>query len=327
MDTSLDKFIQLREKISAEGLLAKSPAYYFIKTLLLIGLFSLSLFLLISLKNFYFQILNLLFMVISLVQLGLIGHDIAHHQVFTSPKFYAIIGGFCWNFILGVSMSYWNHKHNAHHSFPNKLGADPDLGIPFVFSETQLITRPILKKFHKYQKLYFLPSLLLPYLSHSIFGIFYLIRNIKRGRMTSYIELCLLFLHHTIFIYLFFYVFPAWQALFFSISFYLLIGLYMGIVFAPNHKGMPVLEPHTPYSPVHQITTSRNIKPNLFIDFWYGGLNYQIEHHLFPTMPRNNLKKARKIVMDFCKFNNIKYHETNMLTSFLEIFKELRFHN
>jgi len=67
------------------------------------------------------------------------------------------------------------------------------------------------------------------------------------------------------------------------------------------------------------VLTSRTIKGSLLVDFWYGGLNYQIEHHLFPTMPRNKLRKAQAIVKAFCKEHAIAYHETTMLQSYCEI--------
>ena len=72
-----------------------------------------------------------------------------------------------------------------------------------------------------------------------------------------------------------------------------------------------------------QVLTSRNIKGNLFTDFWYGGLNYQIEHHLFPSMPRNKLGEFQKIAKAFCKEHSIRYHETGIFQSHKEILQSL----
>src|SRR5699024_958922 len=80
-----------------------------------------------------------------------------------------------------------------------------------------------------------------------------------------------------------------------------LFGFYLASVFAPNHKGMPVLDNDVKIDFMrHQILTSRNVKPGPLVDVWYGGLNYQIEHHLFPTLARNKLKEARAVVREFC---------------------------
>jgi fatty acid desaturase len=68
-----------------------------------------------------------------------------------------------------------------------------------------------------------------------------------------------------------------------------------------------------------QVITARNVYAHPWNDFWYGGLNYQIEHHLFPSMPRNNLKKAQKVVKAFCQEHEISYYETSVARSYKEI--------
>jgi fatty acid desaturase len=68
-----------------------------------------------------------------------------------------------------------------------------------------------------------------------------------------------------------------------------------------------------------QVLTARNFYGNWFIDLVYGGLNYQIEHHLFPSMPRNNLRRARPIVRMYCQTQGIAYCETSLVQSWSEI--------
>jgi fatty acid desaturase len=107
----------------------------------------------------------------------------------------------------------------------------------------------------------------------------------------------------------------------FALVHHALTGLYMATIFAPNHKGMP-LAPRSPMASEflrEQVLTSRNIRGNRFIDLVYGGLNYQIEHHLFPSMPRNNLRRARSIVQAYCARHGVAYHETGLQESWREI--------
>lgn len=100
----------------------------------------------------------------------------------------------------------------------------------------------------------------------------------------------------------------------------MLFGLYLGSTFAPNHKGMLILEKSSPLDFLRrQVLTARNVYAHPWNDFWYGGLNYQIEHHLFPSMPRNNLKKAQRIVKAFCQEHEISYYETSSVQSYKEI--------
>ena len=99
-------------------------------------------------------------------------------------------------------------------------------------------------------------------------------------------------------------------------------GVYLGKTFAPNHKGMPHPDGTEDFLR-RQVLTARNVKAHPFTDFWYGGLNYQIEHHLFPTIPRNKLGEAQTIVKAFCHARSIPYHETGLLQSYRELLQHL----
>ena len=94
-------------------------------------------------------------------------------------------------------------------------------------------------------------------------------------------------------------------------------GLYMGCSFAPNHKGMRTIEAHENIDFLRrQVLTSRNVRGSYAVDWLLGGLNYQIEHHLFPNMPRPTLRHAAQIVRDHCARHQISYTETSMLGSY-----------
>ena len=74
-------------------------------------------------------------------------------------------------------------------------------------------------------------------------------------------------------------------------------GLYMGCSFAPNHKGMPIIGAEQKLDYLRrQVVTSRNVRGGWFVDQLLGGLNYQVEHHLFPSMLRTHLRKAQRLV-------------------------------
>jgi fatty acid desaturase len=65
-----------------------------------------------------------------------------------------------------------------------------------------------------------------------------------------------------------------------------------------------------------QVLTSRNIRGGFVMDTFMGGLNYQVEHHLFPNMARPNLKKAQAIAKEYCEKHNILYTETGLRQSY-----------
>ena len=69
--------------------------------------------------------------------------------------------------------------------------------------------------------------------------------------------------------------------------------------------------------------TSRNVRGGPLVDVALGGLNYQIEHHLFPSMPRHNLRKARPVVKEFCAEHGIAYEETGLVDSYGQALRHL----
>jgi fatty acid desaturase len=130
--------------------------------------------------------------------------------------------------------------------------------------------------------------------------------------------------HFALYFGLLFSVLEPLQALLFIAVHRGLFGMYMVLIFAPNHKAMPVLDRNSQLDFLHrQVLTSRNVMAHPITDFWYGGLNYQIEHHLFPRLPRNKLREAQQIIRDFCGDHSIAYHETSVLQSYREILQHL----
>ena len=90
----------------------------------------------------------------------------------------------------------------------------------------------------------------------------------------------------------------------------MLLGCHLSWVFAPNHKGMPLFRPETqPSFLLHQVLKSRNMSGGWPIAFLCGGLNYQIEHHLFPAMSRPHLAACRAHVRAACSAAAIVYTE------------------
>jgi len=94
-------------------------------------------------------------------------------------------------------------------------------------------------------------------------------------------------------------------------------GVYMGASFAPNHKGMKIIPADSKIDFLSkQVLTSRNILGGRWMSLLMGGLNFQIEHHLFPSMPRPHLVRAREIVRDHCRTHGVPYTETTLVNSY-----------
>ena len=91
----------------------------------------------------------------------------------------------------------------------------------------------------------------------------------------------------------------------------------MGATFAPNHMGMPIVPADVKLDFLSkQVRTSRNISGGWVASLLMGGLNYQIEHHLFPSMPRPHLRAARALVREHCRENDVPYTETSIISAY-----------
>jgi fatty acid desaturase len=96
------------------------------------------------------------------------------------------------------------------------------------------------------------------------------------------------------------------------------------VIFGTNHTGMPILSQTQQMDFVQQqVTTSRNVRVPGWLAFLFGGLHLQIEHHLFPTMPRNQLRRAQPVIKAFCAERGLPYRESGFAQTYLEIYRHM----
>ncbi len=315
-------YADLKRLVAERGLFSRQPAYYAFQTLLVLGLLGATLALLILIEPIWLKLLAAALFAFVSTQLGFLGHDAGHRQIFTSPRRNDVALLFI-GLLIGMSRSWWVESHNRHHNNPNTIGLDPHTAIPtLAFSEGEAEKKHGAVRFLvKFQAFYFYPLLLLQGVGTRLASVQFLIGG--KARYWS-AEVLGMGLHFLLYFGFLFSVMSVWQASLFILVHQGLMGLYMGSVFAPNHKGMLVLEPGNRLDFLRrQALTTRNVRPHPFTDFFLGGLNYQIEHHLFPGMPRNKLNEARQVVKAFCQERSIPYHETGLLQSYVEVTRSL----
>ncbi len=308
----------MRRLIGQGGLLHKQLPYYAYKLASISGLLALSVAILVFVDSLWAQLINAAFLGFVFAQMGFLGHDAAHRQIFRSTRNNEVAAlVFC--FMLGLERSWWIDKHNRHHTNPNHLTLDPDADFPMLaFTKEQASGKKGLYRFIvKRQAFLFYPLLLFEGLGLRLAGVVYLFRhNIKY----PVAEPLLMASHVAAYLCLLFFFLSAWHALLFFAVHQAVFGLIVGSVFAANHKGMLMVDENDELDFFRsQVLTSRNVKAHPLTDFWFGGLNYQIEHHLFPNMPRNKLRQAHEITRAFCEERFIPYHETGVVQSQREI--------
>ncbi len=318
------QYAELKRLIKQKGLLDQQPSYFAGKIILTLGLLAPSLILLLILGNLWLHLLNAAYLAFVFVQISLLAHDFGHrqfsfHASWKNDWVTLILG----NLLLGISRQWWIDKHNEHHGHPNQIDVDPDVDIPLLaFEQEQALDKRGLTRFVvKYQAGLIFPLSLLQAFSMHRSSIQFLLEKKAKSTLA---EALAMGAHFTLYFGLLFSVLEPLQAILFIAVHRGLLGMYMVSIFAPNHKAMPVLKRDSQLDFLRrQVLTSRNVIAHPLTDFWYGGLNYQIKHHLFPRLPRNKLREAQSVIKDFCRDHSIAYHETSVLQSYREILQHL----
>jgi len=307
-------FAVLARRISAEGLLQRRPAYYLARlsvvTLMFLG--GWTAFFIIG--SSWWQLVTAAFLAVTFAQVALVAHDLAHRQVFRTKRPGEVAGRIAGNLAVGMSYGWWMDKHTRHHNNPNHDDLDPDVAPEvLIWATTSALGRRGLKGFiTRHQAALFFPLLTLLALDLKVASVKAL-RNgtVKRPRLES----ALLILHAAGYLAALLIVLSPLQAVAFLLVHQALFGLYLGMTFAPNHKGMPHPTGDEDFLR-KQVLTSRNVRGGRLTDAALGGLNYQIEHHLFPGMPTPNLRKAQPVVEAYCAEIGVAYEQTSLVTSY-----------
>jgi fatty acid desaturase len=316
-------YAELSRQIKGAGLLDRRPGYYAGKIALTLGMCAVGVVAFLLVGDSWWQIAVAAHFAVVSTQLGFAGHDAGHRQIFRSGRANYVAGVVLSNIGVGFSYGWWVDKHNRHHAHPNDEDKDPDVGAgALVFTTGQArASGPVGRVFYRFQAWSFFPLLLLEALNLRVASIRYLIAD--RTRPSSR-EALLMGLHMVAYLALVFLVLSPVKALVFIAIHQALFGLYLGCSFAPNHKGMPELsEAENADYLLRQVLTSRNVRGHWLTDFALGGLNYQIEHHLFPSMPRGNLRHAQRIVKEFCAAHRVSYLETGLIASYAQALRHL----
>ncbi|MDT4985650.1 MAG: hypothetical protein QOF95_3140 [Pseudonocardiales bacterium] len=315
-----DPFQELLRRVKAAGLLDPRPGYYTAKIAFNLAMLAAGWIALALVGNSWWVIAVGVYMAFAYTQTGFVGHDIGHRQVTRSRRGQDLLGLLHGNLLMGFSYGWWVGHHNRHHSNPNHLEKDSDITrrrVIFI-PEQGPTRRGRAKQFIvRHQHVLFYPLLVTEGIGLRTESVKALVRKLPR---LTRIEATLISVHLAAYFGAVFYLLPPGKGVVFILTMNLLFGLYIGSVFAPNHKGMPIQMPDEDWDwMTRQVVTSRNIRSSYLTDFLYGGLNYQIEHHLFPAMPRASLRRARPMTIEYCREIGMPYYEVGVFRSYAEV--------
>jgi fatty acid desaturase len=319
--TTGSDFAALSRRIAGEGLMQRRPAYYLVRltvvALMLVGGWT-ALFLI---GSSWWQLVTAAFLAVTFTQVGLVAHDLAHRQVFRTKRPSEVAGRLAGNLGIGMSYGWWMDKHTRHHNNPNHDDLDPDVAPEVLIWATEsALGRRGLKGFiTRHQAALFFPLLTLLAIDLKVSSV----KALRNGTVKRRgLESALLVLHAVGYLSALLIVLSPLQAIAFLLLHQGLFGVYLGMTFAPNHKGMPHPTGDEDYLR-KQVLTARNVRGGWLTDAALGGLNYQIEHHLFPAMPTPNLRKAQPIVRAYCAELGVTYAETGLVTSYRQALQHL----
>ncbi|MFK4834996.1 fatty acid desaturase family protein [Microbacterium sp. ZW T2_14] len=314
-------FTDLAKIIGTSGLMRRRYGYYWTKLIGAVVVLGAALVAFFLIGDTWWQLFTAAGFAILFTQIAMLGHDAAHRQIFVSGRWNDWTSMVLGNLLVGMSYGWWQHKHTRHHANPNKIGSDPDIELPVVsFTPDQVEQRanrygPALAWVMAHQGMFFFPILLLEGLSLHASSVRRVVAREPLRRRSA--EIVFLVLRIGGYLALVFLVLsPGIAAVFLAVQLGL-FGVYMGMAFAPNHKGMPLVPAEVKVDFLRrQVLMSRNIRGSRLLDVAMGGLNYQIEHHLFPSMPRPHLRKASGAIRDYCAAHDVRYTETGLWESY-----------
>ncbi|MFC4007270.1 fatty acid desaturase family protein [Nonomuraea purpurea] len=316
-------FAGLSRRIAQAGLLERRPGYYAVRIGLVAGLFGGSWALFAAVGDSWWQIPVAVLLAVAFAQVTLLAHDLAHGQISRSRRRSRIAGLLVGNLAVGLSYGWWMDKHTRHHANPNHEDHDPDVSPDvLIWSHKQAeAARGLPRLIGRRQAFLFFPLLTLEGVNLKVSSFRALRRPSLKARMA---EGLLLSAHVLIYLGALFLVLPPGMALVFLAVHQACYGVYLGCTFAPNHKGMPVLSAQDELDFLRrQVLTSRNVSGGRLVNVALGGLNYQIEHHLFPSMPSANLRRAQPIVRDYCRSLGVEYVECGLFASWGQALRHL----
>ncbi|WP_330336150.1 fatty acid desaturase family protein [Streptomyces sp. NBC_00557] len=316
-------FARLSRRVAEAGLMKRRPGYYTARLTLVSALLAGGWGAFLALGDTWWQLSVAAFLAFMSGQVALVAHDLAHRQVFRRGRPSETWGRLFGNLGIGMSYGWWMNKHTRHHANPNHEDLDPDVAPDILVWSTGQARESsgLARLIGGHQAWLFFPLLTLEGFNLHVASL-----RALRSRAMKHrgLEAGLLLLHLAAYVSVLFLVLSPGKAVAFLAVHQCLFGVYLGCTFAPNHKGMPTLTgEERPDFLRRQVLTSRNVRGGRLTDVLLGGLNHQIEHHLFPSMPTPHLRRARVIVRAYCAEIGVPYHETGLIQSYREALTHL----
>lgn len=314
----------LLARVRGAGLLARRTGWYWGLVAVLGAMLAATGVAFATLGGTWWQLIVAGVLGLLCTQFAFLSHEAAHRQVFASHAWNDRAARYVGTFLTGVSYAWWTNKHTRHHANPNTVGKDPDISFDAISFRPEDAARRtgFLRVLVRVQGTAFFPMLRVEganlhwqsvrtYTSRAPVKHRWSEGSVFLGRFVLYVGAV-------------FWSLPVGIGFAFLGVQLAVFGFCMGIAFAPNHKGMPIIEPGRRVDFFsRQVLTSRDVRGGRWVEFFMGGLNHQVEHHLFPSTARPNLRAARVLVREYCAEQGVPYTETGLVHSYVIVVRYL----
>ncbi len=319
-DTVGDSFRELRNLLRQRKCFERTPAVYFVLTVLSVGTFVAAYYSSLASAGLVTLIASLALASACGVQLAYIAHDAGHGHISRHGFVNKLVGHIALTITSGYAFSSWTRTHDQHHRRPNVVALDPDVDTKWVVLHDWARPKTRLQRLTTRLQHW----ILVPYYTVHLFELRLRgLKDVLALRLRA--DALGLVLHVVGFLVLPALAFPLHRVLVCYVALSAGSGLYYGLIFAVNHIGATYLRSHKEVDFVRlQVLSSRNVLTGRFGDFVMGGLNWQIEHHLLPRLPRFRLRSASESIREFCARQALHYESAPFSEALGAVFRHLQ---
>jgi len=336
---------EIRQKLLAEGRFTTKMSYYYLLYARLAMMFAGVIYLSIFCESFWAHMCGAALLGLFWQQIAFIGHDIGHNAISHDWATDNRWGLFFGNFATGIGIGWWKRSHNVHHIVCNSIENDPDIQhLPIMsvtneafgkwwstYHEKWMITDSVTRFLVSYQHYLFYP--IMAFARFNLYAQSYILAfNMKEKIRNRAYEIITLTGFITWLSALIYFIPANTYGGYEKIAFLFLSHNIAGVLHVQiclSHFAMDTYHGQAYNDDKDewfrmQLATTLNINCYPWMDWFHGGLQFQIEHHLWPRLPRHELRYASELVQEFCKENNVYYHYPAWIPAQIELVARLK---
>ncbi len=318
-----DAYCLLKRDVERAGCFAPTPWHHLGDAVFVLAAYVTGFVVLLGDPDTAQRIAALALVAFASVRAGIIAHEAGHGAMTGNRRLASAYGHFFMTFLTALAFGHWLDIHRRHHPNSNDPARDPDTqsGLFSMYLDSAFEKRGLARAVTRRQAYLIWILVTLQGFSLKVDSVRFMCRKPRAARA----DWTVMPLHLGLWFGLPVYFLGIGDAALNYVLMTWFLGPYLGAIFLVNHIGTRIIEPGEDIPFLHhQVLTTRNLGTSRFADFLFGGLNNHIEHHLFPTMPKARLRRARRITRDFCRRNGIPYREMSWWSACAEVFRHFR---